>query len=129
MTAVEAQWSPAKRLILGDDPPLRIYSDVSVWFQKIEVFRSEENRRMIAHDPTPEDLALHKALLQRLITDGEHLLSLVRQFGLPESIEKVTPESLAATVDLLKADYRGWHQPMPADRREQLLREVFPEVP
>jgi hypothetical protein len=125
---LEAQWSPAKHLILGDDPQLRVYAEVSVWYKKIELFRKGEDERMFRHDPTPEDLAVHKSLLQRLLADGEHLLSLIRQIGLPENIEGITAESVAATVELLGADYRGWHEPMPAEQRERILREVFPEV-
>ncbi|MBI3849429.1 MAG: hypothetical protein HY298_03930 [Verrucomicrobia bacterium] len=128
MTALEAQWSPAKHLILGDDPQLRVYAEISVWYKKIELFRKGEDERMFLQDPTPEDLAVHKSLLQRLIADGEHLLSLVQQIGLPENVEGITPASVAATVELLSADYRGWHERMPAEKREQILREVFPDV-
>jgi len=128
MTAVEAQWSPAKHLILGDDPQLRVYAEISIWYKKIELFRKGEDERMFLQDPTPEDMAVHKSLLQRLIADGDHLLSLVQQIGLPENMEGITPESVAATIELLGADYRGWHEPMPAEKREQILREVFPDV-
>ena len=67
MTAVQAQWSPVQHLILGEDPQLRIYAEVSVWFKKIELFRKGEDERMFLQEPTPEDLAVHKTLLQRLI--------------------------------------------------------------
>ena len=44
MTAVEAKWIPAKHLILGDDPQLRVFAEISVWYQKIEMFRKGEVR-------------------------------------------------------------------------------------
>ena len=128
MTAAEAQWVPAKHLILGDDPQLRLFGEISVWYKKIESLRQSEDDRMVLHDPTPEDLAVHKSLLQRLIADGEYLLSLVGQVGLPESEVGITADSLAATVELLQADYRGWHEPMPSEKREQILTAVFPDV-
>ena len=128
MTAAEAQWVPAKHLILGDDPQLRLFGEISVWYKKIESLRQSEDDRMVLHDPTPEDLAVHKSLLQRLIADGEYLLSLVGQVGLPESEVGITADSLAATVELLQADYRGWHEPMPSEKREQILRAAFPDV-
>ncbi len=128
MTAEEAQWSPAKHLILGEDPQLRVYAEVSVWHKKLEMFRKGEDERMFQHDPTPEDLAVHKSLLQRLIADGEHLLSLIRQIGLPENPEDLTPESVTATVELLRADYRGWHEPMPVAQRQRILSQAFPNV-
>lgn len=129
MTTVEAQWSPVKHLILGDDPPGRVHAEVSVWYQKIELFRKGEDERMFLQDPTAEDLAVHRSLLQRLIADGDHLLALVGGIGLPENADGITAESVAATLELLRADYRGWHEPMPAEQRARLLEEVFPDVP
>ena len=128
MTAVEAKWSSAKHLILGDDPQLRLYAEAAVWLKKIEMFRKGEDERMFAQDPTAEDLAVHKSLLQRLIADGDHLMSLVAQIGLPANVEEIHSESIAATVELLRADYRGWHEPMPSQEREQILKQVFPDV-
>ena len=128
MTVVETQWIPAQHLILGDHPQLRVYAETLVWYKKLESFRMGEEERMFGQDPTSEDLAVHKSLLQRLITDGEHLLSLIRQIGLPKNKEGITPESVAATVETLSADYRGWHEPMPPEQRERILREVFPDV-
>ena len=128
MTTLEAQWSPVQHLILGDDPQVRIYAEVSVWYRKIEIFRIGEDQRMFIQDPTPADLAVHKSLLQRLIADGEHLLSLIRQVGLPENTESVTPESVGVTVEALRADYRGWHEPMPPEQRAKMLKELFVEA-
>jgi hypothetical protein len=127
MTAVEARWIPAKHLILGDDPQLRVFGEISVWHQKIESLRKSENERMVLQAPTPEDLRVHQSLLQRLIADGEYLLSLTRQVGLPENAEGISPDSLEATLDLLRADYRGWHEPMAPDHRKRILKAVFPE--
>jgi hypothetical protein len=129
MTASPAQWIPAKHLILGDDPQLRVYADATVWFKKIELFRQGENERMIDRDPDPEDLAVHKSLLERLIADGEHLLSLIRQVGLPKNMDGISTEAVAATLELLQSDFRGWHAPMAPERRELVLREAFPDLP
>lgn len=93
------------------------------------MFRKSEDERLFLHDPTPEDLAAHLILLQRLIADGDHLLSLLEHHGLPENAEEITPASVAATVELLRADYRGRHQPMPPHQRERILNQAFPDVP
>jgi len=129
VTTLEAQWSSAKHLILGDDPQLRLYAEASVWFKKIELFRDGENRRMFLQHPTPEDLAVHKSLLQRLIADGEHLLLLIEQASLPGNIEGVEAKDVGAAVETLRDSYRGWHEPISAQRRAQVLKEVFPDVP
>jgi len=128
MTALEAQWNPVRHLILGDDPQLRIFEEVSVWYRKIDVFRKGEDLRMFVQQPTQEDLAVHKSLLQRLIADGEHLVSLIQMFGLPENAQEMTPQSVGATVEALRADYRGWHEPMAPEKRQQLLKVLFPDV-
>ncbi len=46
MTAAEAQWSPVKHLLLGEDPQLQVYAEISVWYRKIELFRKGEVERM-----------------------------------------------------------------------------------
>ena len=128
MTALEAQWTPAKHLILGDDPQLRVYGEAAVWLKKIELFRKGEDERMFLQEPGPGDLAVHKTLLQRLVTDGDHLLALADQIGFPDNVEGITSESIAATVELLRADYRGWHDPVAEGKRREILRQVFPNV-
>lgn len=129
MTAAEAQWSPVKHLILGEDPQLRVYAEISVWYRKIELFRKGEDERMFIREPTAEDLVVHRSLLERLIADGEHLVSLIRQVGLPENVEDITPDSVDITLEALRADYRGWHEPMAPEARAQLLKEAFPDDP
>jgi hypothetical protein len=128
MTALEARWSPVKHVILGEDPQLRVYAEVCVWYRKIELFRKGEDERMFVQDPTSEDLAVHKSLLQRLLADGEHLVLLIQQAGLPENTESITAESVSITLEALRTDYRGWHQPMPPEQRKQLLSELFPDA-
>jgi hypothetical protein len=128
MTISEAQRGVAKHLILGDDPQLRLFADAAVWLKKIEAFRKGEDERMFLRDPAPEALAIHKSLLQRLISDGEHLLSLVAQIGLPENVEQLSEASSAASGELLRADYRGWHEPMSPEQRTHILKKVFPDV-
>jgi hypothetical protein len=44
MTVLEAHWSPAKHLILGEDPQVRVYAETSVWFKKIQLFRRGDTK-------------------------------------------------------------------------------------
>src|SRR5712672_1209210 len=100
MTAVETQWTSAKHLILGDEPQQRVYAQLAAWLKKIDLFRKGEDERMVIQEPTAEDLAVHKALLKRLLADGDYLLSLVHQIGLPPNAEGITSESVAAMIEL-----------------------------
>jgi hypothetical protein len=109
-------WGSVAQVILGPDPQLALYGEAVVWFHKVELFRQ---------NPAPADLALHKELLLRLITDGEHLGRLIDQHGFLPNAEGTTVDDLKATVQNLRADYRGWHEPMPDAERAQVLREVF----
>ncbi len=121
----ERSWSPASQVILGADPQLALYGDIVLWFHKVELFRQHEEERMYHRSPGAEDLELHKKLLQRLVADGEHLIRLIAQHGLVANTDAVTPEDVAATVRNLSADFRGWHEPMSGDRREEILHQVF----
>ena len=128
MTTVEAQWVPSRRLILGDDPRQRVFLEVLDWFKKVQLFRQQEDERMFQREPAEEDLAIHRHLLQRLMLDGQHLLSLVRQVGWPDDNRGIAPEAVAAEVETLGDTFRGWHQPMPQEERERLFRDIFPDV-
>jgi hypothetical protein len=83
-------WGSAAEVILAPAPQLALYGEVVVWFHKVELFGREEEHRMYRQSPTTEDLALHKELLLRLMTDGEHLTRLIEQHGLLSNVEGVT---------------------------------------
>ncbi len=127
MQAAEASdgWGSAAQVILGPDPQLALYGEAVVWFHKVELFRHGEDARMYGQDPAPEDLLLHKELLLRLVADGEHLLRLIEQRGFLPNAQGVTEADVRATLQNLRADYRGWHEPMPAAQKAQILSEVF----
>ena len=127
-TGSKQSWDTVAQVILGSDPQLALYGEVVVWFHKVELFRREEEERMLRQTPTPEDAALHKKLLLRLIADGERLVRLIEQHGFLSNTESITDDDLRATLQNLRADYRGWHEPMPAAQQAQILREVF-DVP
>jgi hypothetical protein len=123
--AQRRNWGSAVEVILGPAPQVALYGKVVVWFHKVELFRRQEEDRMYRQSPTPDDLALHKELLLRLMTDGEHLTRLIEHHGLLSNVEGITTEDVKATLLSLQADYRGWHQPMPDSKRAQILSEVF----
>ena len=84
---------------------------------------------MYRHEPSAEDLEIHKSLVLRLMADGEHLLQLVQQSaGLIQNRENIKTEDLNAAVESLRDTYRGWHEPMSANRRQEILRDVFRDI-
>jgi hypothetical protein len=108
---------------------MAIYGEVSLWFHKERVFRQREDERMYRREPSADDIAIHKALVLRLITDGEHLSQLARQAdGLISNPENIKAEDLTAAVEALRDTYRSWHTPMPSDQKERILNEVFRDV-
>jgi hypothetical protein len=122
---LKASWGSAAQVILGPEPELALYGEAVVWLHKVELFRQQEEERMYRKEPGPEDVRLHKELLLRLIADGEHVLRLVEQHGFLPNAQGITGADVRATLQNLRADYRGWHEPMPAAQRAQILSEVF----
>src|SRR5438105_2524744 len=121
-------WGSAVQVILGSDPQLALYGEAVVWFHKVELFRREEDVRMFGQTPAPEDLNIHREMLLRLIADAEYLIRLIGLHGFLANSQNITAEDLKATLQNLRADYRGWHEPMPAAEKAEILREVF-DVP
>jgi len=108
---------------------LVLYGEGSVWFHKLQIFREREEERMYRQEPSAEDLEIHKSLVLRLVADGEHLLQLIRQSaGLIQNPEQIKTEDLAAAVESLRDTYRGWHEPLSANRRADILKGVFRDV-
>ena len=99
----QIEWTPTKQAILGPDPGLLLYGEVSVWFHKLHIFREREEERMYRQEPSAEDLEIHKSLVLRLMADGEHLLQLIRQSaGLIQNPEQIKTDTLPAAVESLR---------------------------
>lgn len=128
-SAARLEWTPARQAILGPEPSLALYGEVSVWFQKLDLFRREENERMFLREPDQEEITIHRSLILRLIADGEHLLALIEQnAGLIQNREGIKVEDLCAAVQGLHDSFRGWHKPLSPDHRKQVLAEVFGNI-
>src|SRR5262245_33493686 len=96
----EIEWAPTKEAILGPDPGLVLFGEVSLWFHKLKIFREREEEQMYRREPSAEDFQIHKRLVQRLIADGEHLLQIVAQSaGLMPNPQAIKREDLSAAVE------------------------------
>lgn len=120
------EWTPVKQAIIGLDPELVLYAEVFRWFRNLDLFRARENQRMYLQEPGAEDREIHRTLLLRLIADGERLQTLIEQNGgLVANREGIKREDLSAAIETLRDSYRGWHEPISPERRDQILKSVF----
>ena len=128
-STADLEWAATRHAIVGADPEVALYGEVSVWFHKLDLFRRGEQARLYDGEPTAEDLEIHKGLACRLIADGEHLIRLIQEAGgLLSNHENIKGEDLGAALDALRDTYRGWHEAMPKDARERILGEIFRDV-
>lgn len=128
-STAELEWTPVKQAIVGPDPELLLYAEIFRWFRNLDLFRLRENQRMYLHEPTAEDLEIHRGLALRMIADGERLEKLIEQSGgLVENREGIKADDLRAAIETLRDSYRGWHEPRTEERRAEVLRSVFKDV-
>ncbi len=88
------------------------------------VNRWEEDHLLSGREPSPEDLAKHRKIVERLMYFGQ-LCSLVASH--PEFGDEETTQMVSATQRVLRDKLRMFHHPMPKEEAERILKEVFPE--
>jgi hypothetical protein len=88
------------------------------------VNRWEEDHLLSGREPSPEDLAKHRKIVERLMYFGQ-LCSLVASH--PEFGDEETAQMVSATQRVLRDKLRMFHHPMPKEEAERILKEVFPE--
>ena len=100
------------------------------WFKEIQEFREWENARLFGENPpSPLDIRRHRYQLSALVTDGEMLLLGIALNNDPDVLgDGVTRKTIEAHQRCLQLTFIDWHGEMPKDRRESLLREVFPDA-
>jgi len=100
------------------------------WFQDIREFRAWEDAHLFRdHLPSPLDIRRHRYQLSALMTDGEMLLLGIALNNGPEVLSTGgTRECIEANQRCLQLTFVDWHGDMPKERRQSLLREVFPDA-
>ena len=104
-----------------------LVAEASAWFNTVRQFRQAELSEIVLREPGPRDLRFHRAYLAQVIAAGEQLAILGDLTGLPENSEGITLESIEAELESLYHTQAGYHGGMPADRKKQILEEVFGE--
>lgn len=99
---------------------------LSTWYSLVAIFRRLERDKMIAVDPTSRDQKYHRSMLEFLIGSGAVLLLELEAHKQIDPIHIGIPfESVAAQLEELRDDLRMWYGGMTAQRRTEILADVF----
>jgi len=105
-------------------------SEVASWFKSLTLFREAEADRLMENEPTPDDLAWHRAILATLQADGERLLlEWAEADDGSRNADRISRADLEAAVRGLGSAQTAWHGEMTAEQRKAIIREVFQVEP
>jgi len=104
-----------------------VLAEALFWFKAVRQFREAELSEIILREPGPRDLRFHRAYLAQIIAAGEQVAMLGDLNGLPENPEGITLEAIQAELESLYHTQVGYHGGMSAERKKQILQEVFGE--
>ena len=105
---------------------LGLLAETLAWFASVAFFRRTETETHYLADPSDLERRYHKSILASLIGQGERLLTRIPEArGLPENTDTVKAEDVEATMEELRNTQAQWYGDMTAQRREQILRELF----
>jgi hypothetical protein len=108
---------------------LGLLTETFAWVASVAFFRRAESETLYLAEPTETDRRYHKTILAALLAEGERVLSrLHKAGGLPENLDGIGTEDIDATVEELRNTQVQWYGDMTAERRAQILKELF-DVP
>ena len=95
------------------------------WSRCVSNLSSWEAEHLLVDNPTSEQIAQHKKMLERLMLFGQ-LCAFISSY--PEFGDTETAEMIHATQIVLRDKLRMWHGPqMSRAESDRILKEVFPE--
>jgi hypothetical protein len=104
-----------------------VLAEAIAWFKAVRQFREAELSEVVLREPGPRDLRFHRAYLAQVIAAGEQAAILADINGLPENPDGITLEAIEAELESIYHTQVGYHGGMSAERKEQILHEVFGE--
>jgi hypothetical protein len=105
---------------------LGLLTETFAWVASVAFFRRAESETLYLAEPTETDRRYHKTILAALLAEGERVLSrLHKAGGLPENLDGIGTEDIDATVEELRNTQVQWYGDMTAERRAQILKELF----
>ena len=109
---------------------LGLLTETLAWVASVALFRETETQTHYLNPPTSEDRRQHKTLLAALIAQGQRLLRRAQDAGgLPKNLDGLKTADLDAMVEELRTTQLQWEGDMMAQRREQVLKELFDVAP
>jgi hypothetical protein len=126
------EWVAAYQLIVESkwtkQTPEPFVIAIFKWDAAIRLFRAVETQRLIAAEPTLEDLKMHEALLHSLISTGL-ILELSTSDQELESLvigHEISRQNLIASIQELKDTLSMWHGPeVDPNRKAELEKAIF----
>jgi len=108
---------------------LGLLTETLVWVAAVALFRETETETHYLNTPTEDDRRQHKTILPALIAEGERLLGRIHAAnGLPQNLDGIKTTDVDAMVEELRITNLQWYGDMTAERREEILAELF-DVP
>lgn len=96
---------------------------VVAWGASVTALAQWEDEHLI-ENPTAEDLAFHRAMVDKLISFGRFLAVATEHSDFPDQTAK---ENVAATLRTLQDKIPLWHGTMSKMQAESILKSAFPE--
>lgn len=100
-------------------------AQVASWIDLVELCRELDDVLVEAGSPSPENLALHEAVVNLAIGCGGWLIHQLRTNGVEFSASGQTFETLEASLEMLRAFYRTWHPDFSPEEIEAVRQSVF----
>ena len=99
------------------------------WIITVAFFRRAESETHYLAEATELDQRYHQSILAALIAEGERMLTrMLLAGGLPQNADGIKTADIDATLEELRNTHAQWYGDMTAERRAQILKEVF-DVP
>jgi hypothetical protein len=96
---------------------------VAAWGESVTALSRWEDEKLL-DNPNPEALAEHRRMVERLIAFGRFLALVTQHPDFPVATLK---ENVSATLQTLQDKLPLWHNSLPKDKAEAILKAAFPE--
>ena len=106
-------------------PNLPLLGQVAAWLDLVEVARELDRWLAVTEKPARADVDLHRAIVALAIGTGELLRFEFTRTPLDLTPLGINEAVLSASLQMLSDSFHLWHDDMSAERREEILQEVF----